>query len=135
MRGLIRSSEVHCNNKNRCPWHIIKKHFFPFFTKRPQRMYSIFFRSTLTPFYCLFPIRFRTPGEQECLYIYIYVLYTFVYIMYCVGAQCDCSKMRHFFSKGQKRKTTEGWRPKVVSMGTVFFLFDFIFYSRKNDNT
>lgn len=54
-----------------------------------------------------------------------------MYIMYCVWAQCNCSKMRHFFSKGQKHKTTEGWRPKVVSMETVFFLFNFIFYKNE----
>lgn len=135
MRGLIWSSEVDCNNKNRCPWHIIKKHFlffsfysfysfslFIFFTKKPQRMYSIFIHSPPTPGYP-FTISFLFVSERP--------VRKYMYIMYCVWAQCNCSKMRHFFSKGQKHKTTEGWRPKVVSMETVFFLFNFILYKNE----
>jgi hypothetical protein len=131
--GLIWSSEVDCNNKNRCPWYIIKKHFlffvftyfiFFFFAKKPQRMYSIFIHSSSTP---------GNPFTISFLFVSECPVRKYMYIMYCVWTQCNCSKMRHFFSEGQKHKTTEGWRPKVVSMETVFFLLNFIFY--RNDNT
>lgn len=92
-------------------------HFF--FSKKPQRMYSIFIHSLPTP---------GNPFTISFLFVSECPVRKYMYIMYCVWAQCNCSKMRHFFSEDQKHKTTEGWRPKVVSMETVFFLFNFIFY-------
>lgn len=72
-------------------------------------MYSIFFRSSPTLFYRL-PFLYSFPNARWArIFIFIYV---YTIIMYCVGAQCDCSKMRHFFLKGPKvqnhwRTTTE----------------------------
>lgn len=136
MHGLIWSSEVDCNNKNRCPWHIIKKYFLFFFHFIRFHFFIFLLKShngctqfsfTLLPLHPpgipLPSLSYSFPNarwENICIY----------YILLCIVFELSAivPKMRHFFSKGQKHKTTEGWRPKVVSMETVFFLFNFIFY-------
>lgn len=89
------STEVR-NNKNRCSWNIIKKHFFPrfhlLFAQRLQRMYSIFFAFSPEPHTTFFLLVFERPVNKKYLHS------TFIYNVYCVDAcMCDCSEILYFF--------------------------------------
>lgn len=129
MRGLICSSEIYAIIKTDVSSISLKNLFFffsfflLFFLKGPTdvlNFLSLFFHTPLPTFFYPFP-------NARWVKIYKYI-YTRIHIFthkYNVLYRCFVRLFQNapFFLKGQKYKTTDGWRPKVVSMETVFFLF------------